>query len=204
MASSKWPSRTSRESKLLLSLFAAGTVSGCFASGRTDNSTEIYRTFLATHFADENLHEIYLLDRTTEETPTAVLRECPEASGFNPPAVFSHTTEPLDRSLDGFGRYRLVDETESKAVLQRHHNVNDSPFDYSKNPPAEPDENGLIELPVSGVVYLSQVLFNDDNTRAVVSYGFYQWWGVGFGGAAMFERNQGGWKHSRNCGGWVT
>jgi hypothetical protein len=57
----------------------------------------------------------------------------------------------------------------------------------------------------AGVLTLSEVVFNADHTKALLSYSFYCGSLCGHGGAMLFEKHSGQWDKGKPvCGSWVS
>ncbi len=110
----------------------------------------------------------------------------------------AHSFHTLTRDVLGGKNIRLVDANKQAVIVQS----NDPSKPIRESEPIETAVNGAF---LTGLFSMSEIAFDKEHRRALVSYSFVCGSLCGSGGVWMFEKIDGLWKKSeRVCGGWVS
>ncbi len=120
--------------------------------------------------------------------------------GIEPQAIASaaHSFRILTGYVLGGKNVRLVDADKQAAIVQ------------SNDPSNSIREGKSVETAVNrafstGLFSMSEIAFDNEQRRALVSYSFVCGSLCGSGGVWLFEKVDGVWKKSeRVCGGWIS
>lgn len=123
---------------------------------------------------------------------------CLEGIELQSMANAAHSFHTLTRDVLGGKNIRLVDANKQAVIVQS----NDPSKPIRESEPIETAVNGAF---LTGLFSMSEIAFDKEHRRALVSYSFVCGSLCGSGGVWMFEKIDGLWKKSeRVCGGWVS
>ncbi len=128
------------------------------------------------------------------------LSDCGCLKGIEPPNIAraAHTFHILTGDVLGGKNIRLVDADKQTVIVQ------------SNDPSNSISEGESVETTVTsafsaGLFSVSEIAFDKEHRRALVSYAFVCGSLCGSGGVWLFERVDGVWRKSEHvCGGWVS
>jgi hypothetical protein len=128
------------------------------------------------------------------------LSECECLTGIEVQSIVSaaHTFRTLTQDVLPAKNMRLVHASTQGAVVES----NDPGSSIKKGKPVK----GVVgNAFATGLFSLSEIAFDNQHRRALVSYSFVCGSLCGNGGTLLFEKVDGGWKRSdRICGGWIS
>jgi hypothetical protein len=178
----------------------AVTILSCQCLGQQPVSKDaavIYKAFLASYY-DGSDTVLNIADRTVAFNPgfekdsaALCLKEAKMPAG---PSAEIHA---LDASI-------LPHMMKARFIAQKDGNK------AIRDPGDAIEHGGSVDDAVrvgiaAGVMTLSEVVFNEDHTRAVLSFSFHCGRLCGNGGAMLFKMRNGRWgRGTQVCGGWVS
>lgn len=128
------------------------------------------------------------------------LSDCGCLKGIEPQTIVraAHSFRILTGDVLGEKNIRLVDADKQAAIVQS----NDPSNSIRAGKSAETAVNGAF---FTGLFSVSEIAFDKEQRRALVSYSFVCGSLCGSGGVWLFEKVDGVWKKSeRVCGGWIS
>ncbi len=128
------------------------------------------------------------------------LSDCDCLKGIEPQDIASaaHSFHILTRDVLSGDNIRLVDVDKQVAIIHS----NDPSNRIREGKSVETAVNGAFS---SGLFSVSEIAFDKEHRRALVSYSFVCGSLCGSGGVWLFEKLDGVWKKSeRVCGGWIS
>lgn len=110
----------------------------------------------------------------------------------------SHSFHAMTRDVFPERNIRLVDANQQVTTIQ-----NNDPNNWIGR--GKPVENAVNDALATGLFSMSEIAFDREHRRAVVSHSFVCGTLCGSGGAWLFEKVDGVWrKTDRVCGGWIS
>jgi hypothetical protein len=162
----------------------------------SEEATAIYRAFLSSYHVDSSWGARRIGKLTTPFSPNAAPESADEClkSLDIPVPMDAHLHALTASSIPGSIKSVIVDPLlEDKKIVAK-----ESSPQQPRRKHARPDMQAHI-------LSLSEVVFNADHTRAVMSYSFVCGMLCGDGGGALFEKRDGKWIFVKNvCGHWVS
>jgi hypothetical protein len=128
------------------------------------------------------------------------LSDCGCLKGIEPQTIVSaaHSFRILTADVLAGENIRLVDADKQAVIVQS----NDPSNSIREGKSVETAVNGAFS---TGLFSMSEIAFDKEQRRALVSYGFVCGSLCGSGGVWLFEKVDGVWKKSeRVCGGWIS
>jgi hypothetical protein len=161
----------------------------------------VYRAVL--HQWNSDARTLNVSDRTfplDAASPTNLVSscECLRSMDVQSLVTASHSFHYLTRAIFPERNIRLVDADKQLTTIRR----NDP---HNRIAAGKSVEKAVNDAFASGLFSMSEIAFDSDHRRALVSYGFVCGSLCGNGGTWLLEKVDGVWKRTdRVCGGWVS
>lgn len=165
----------------------------------TAEQLAVYRGFFKAWFTDgPGQANLSALTEPIHEDELGYDKKCAAFDDAEAAPAEIHRFRADDLSQLGPLKLRLLDPDKGRAEVKENDPENGMRSGKSVD---DAVENGFRH----GLFSLSEIRFNKQHTRAVVTYGFVCGGLCGNGGTMVMEKLSGGeWKRVRSCGGWIS
>jgi hypothetical protein len=167
----------------------------------TSEEVSIYRTVLKDYLkGSENTLNVAAMTEPLDESD-----DCVKLVRLTNPSAPTSVVHRLEPSISG-AKITLVDPERQRNAVEENdpQNLMKKAIDEHEKVTDEQLDQSVKQAFHTGVFTLSEIAFDKEHRRAVVSYSFVCGMLCGHGNTMVLKRSGESWKIAKRCGGWIS